>query len=585
MRDIQPQLPSLNCLTGILLSGAFILYLCFAVRSATTNAPVRPEPALLAAGVHHLTKNDFHLYAVNPPLVRMIAAIPVILAKPNFDWSGFNNRIKRRSEFSVGQSFARVNRGNFRQFLISARLVGTAFGLLGLIYCFLWSIRIWSNPLAGCCSAWLWSMSPTLVGHGSLITNDVPTATMLLIATYHWSLWRDKATWTSAGTAGLAIGLAFSTKFLCLVLAVFLIVDLYDIFKSDEWYRKAFRTILIWLLAIYTVHFTYLFKSPQTPEIETEFASTLFQRAFTGDFNSCPVMLAGAIPVPLPTYYLRGLDAQISDVENNTRSPYLLGAYRESGWYSFYFIWITCKCSILMIVAFVFALHAAFRCPSLLHWRNTLTLVAPFTLLLMVLSINTRMNEHGRYCIPVIAVMVVISGGIYVVICSDTRGRQFQLARYLLLSLMVIFCVNPLKACLSGRTISFFNLPTQLVFTEYPPFLDSSYDWGQDLYRLEEWLREMYPSQTVCVQYDALILPSAIGSSLKTCSGILSSNQLQVKYHEDILAISHREFIDLSTNTPSSLVGIDLSDRTLITHSETVFVIFVRDEVDLISGE
>src|SRR5262245_19895473 len=72
---------------------------------ACCDAPVIDEVGHLTAGVSHWTFGRFDLYRVNPPLVRMVATLPVYLMGPEFDWSRYDPTPGRRSEFSICDQF------------------------------------------------------------------------------------------------------------------------------------------------------------------------------------------------------------------------------------------------------------------------------------------------------------------------------------------------------------------------------------------------------------------------------------------------------------------------------------------------
>ena len=55
--------------------------------SATRHSPTHLEPAFLAAGISHWQFGRFELYRVNPPLVRMGAALSVLAMGCETDWS------------------------------------------------------------------------------------------------------------------------------------------------------------------------------------------------------------------------------------------------------------------------------------------------------------------------------------------------------------------------------------------------------------------------------------------------------------------------------------------------------------------
>src|SRR4051812_37405836 len=67
------------------------------------------EPAHLAAGLSHWTFSRFDLYRVNPPLVRLLAALPVLLHEPKTDWRDYYLGPYLRPEFPTGRAFVNAN--------------------------------------------------------------------------------------------------------------------------------------------------------------------------------------------------------------------------------------------------------------------------------------------------------------------------------------------------------------------------------------------------------------------------------------------------------------------------------------------
>lgn len=60
------------------------------VWSATRHSPTYDEVAWLPAGLSHWELGRFELARVNPPLARMIAALPVILVPHEVDWTRYS---------------------------------------------------------------------------------------------------------------------------------------------------------------------------------------------------------------------------------------------------------------------------------------------------------------------------------------------------------------------------------------------------------------------------------------------------------------------------------------------------------------
>ena len=76
---------------------------------AWRHSPTWDEVAFLPAGISHWQFGRFDLYNVNPPLVRMVAALPVVLATPETDWSRYKPCVGHPPNAQVGRDFIQAN--------------------------------------------------------------------------------------------------------------------------------------------------------------------------------------------------------------------------------------------------------------------------------------------------------------------------------------------------------------------------------------------------------------------------------------------------------------------------------------------
>ena len=60
------------------------------------HTPVASEMAHLVAGISHLKLNRYDLLNVNPPLIRSIAALPVVALEPQCDWVQYDSNRDQR---------------------------------------------------------------------------------------------------------------------------------------------------------------------------------------------------------------------------------------------------------------------------------------------------------------------------------------------------------------------------------------------------------------------------------------------------------------------------------------------------------
>ncbi len=179
--------------------------------SARSHTPVASEMAHLAAGVSHLQLNRFDLMPVNPPLVRMVAALPVVLATPSTDWGRYDPDPLSRSEHAVGRDFVNANGERAFWLLTLARWACIPFSLTGAVVCYCWAHALYGDR-SGLLAATVWCFSPYILGHASLMIPDAHAAALGIAACYVFWRWLQRPTWLTAFATGIALGMAALAK-------------------------------------------------------------------------------------------------------------------------------------------------------------------------------------------------------------------------------------------------------------------------------------------------------------------------------------------------------------------------------------
>jgi Dolichyl-phosphate-mannose-protein mannosyltransferase len=141
------------------------------------------EAAHIPAGISHWETGDFTLYRANPPLYRMLAALPIMLSRPYTTYTHVDHKPGARSEFLVGEDFAEANASNYFDLVCLARLPGAAWSVLGAIVIYLCCRDLYGG-WAGCLGVALWAFDPTVLAFAGVVTSDVPAAVAGLAATY-----------------------------------------------------------------------------------------------------------------------------------------------------------------------------------------------------------------------------------------------------------------------------------------------------------------------------------------------------------------------------------------------------------------
>jgi len=488
--------------------------------SAAIHSPVIDEPAHLAAGISHWRFGDFSLYRVNPPLVRLVATAPLLATEVRTDWDQYSRDPTRRDEFLVGDDLIVANGARIFRLVTMARWACIPFSLVGAVVCYRWAKLLFGTE-GGLVSAVLWCLSPTILGHGSLITPDVAGAALGLAACYAFFVWLHFPRWRSALVAGLALGAAEASKSTWIILFAALPV--------------------VWLL--YRLVFPQLSRSPTIKQLlcivalgwgllvslygwqgmgvrlgSIPFHSNLFRQALcepAGVEKWRVHATLAALPLPLPRDYVIGLDQQYKDLEGPNRS-FLRGEWRIRGWHYYYAYGLAVKEPLAVL-----ALAAA----SLLWWialfgrarmrrpmsKRRVSLAASSglmalcpTAVLIIASANTGMNHHVRYVMPVVPFLYILAGGL---MTRSSPGHGWRRT----LSSGLVACALISSLATFPHSLSYFSELVGGSRNGFQHLNNSNIDWGQDLLLLREWQRNRLPHESIYLAYFGRVNPAHAG--------------------------------------------------------------------------
>src|SRR5689334_9996845 len=101
------------------------------------------EVGHLASGISHWRSGQFDLYRVNPPLVRLVATVPIVLAGADINCDLYDASPEVRWHLEVGSEFVAANGAESLRYLALARLACLPFSVLGALVCFIWARRLY----------------------------------------------------------------------------------------------------------------------------------------------------------------------------------------------------------------------------------------------------------------------------------------------------------------------------------------------------------------------------------------------------------------------------------------------------------
>ena len=121
------------------------LHTALAVRSLVRENPTVDEVIHLPAGVTYWQTGSFRLYHHNPPLVKLVAALPVLASRPVVDYRARSWTQEPPNKAAFAHEFMRDNAGRYFELFTRARLLMPVFSVIGGLVVFAWSRRLYGR--------------------------------------------------------------------------------------------------------------------------------------------------------------------------------------------------------------------------------------------------------------------------------------------------------------------------------------------------------------------------------------------------------------------------------------------------------
>jgi len=462
------------------------------------------ELAHIPAGYSYLIKQDYRVNPEHPPLIKDISAIPLLFLGLNFP-DGSPNWLQPEApawwvQFDLGREFLYGSGNNPRQIILWSR--SAMIGLLILLgwFLFYWARQIGGNTVALGVLA-LFAFSPTFLAHGRLVNTDIGAVLGALIAIFFWLKFLKLPHWQNIWLAGIGFGLAMVLKFSLVLLIPFLVIitPLYAILFSEK--NKALKLIISYagkaLLAalvgvIFVIWPIYQFHVLNYPP-EQQLRDTL------ADISGYPLPIMKDINLWLTQQqpfrglgqYLRGLlMASQRTVWGNT--AVFMGEISAGSWLHYFPLLYLFKVPLAFHILTLIALMGAIwgiKIWGIKRLKNNFIVLAFLVWILVywLAALLGNLNIGVRHLLPVfpfIYLLVVL--GINRLISLIKLPKLKQSLLVLVFILFGWYIASSLSAF--PHYIPYYNELAGGTKQGYKIAVDSNYDWGQDFYRLLDFV-------------------------------------------------------------------------------------------------
>jgi 4-amino-4-deoxy-L-arabinose transferase-like glycosyltransferase len=436
------------------------------------------------AGYMSLKHHDFGLNPEHPPLVKMVAAIP--LQTMNLREPKLQNRYFKTEAYLSGGDL--IFQNDFESVIFRARTAASIFALMTALLAFLMAGEMFGTG-AGFLTLLLVVFDPNFLAHGALVTTDTGAACCLLASIYAFYRYLKSPSWGRVVVLGLAAGAFFITKHSAVLLPPTLVVlAITELLRSrqiagESRLRQAGRLAsvlgLAAVIAVAIIWMGYGFRYSARPagmQINPPLQSTL---ANLSPVESKAVTLMAHWKL-LPESWLYGL-ADVRSVANVWPSYVFGNVYAHGVWFYFpvAFVIKATLSTLIFLPLIVYAIATG----KLRGWREILFLTIPPALYFGV-SMASKLNIGVRHILLVFLFLLIVAGGAAWSLIRTDRRWAWPIG-----ALIVFHIVSSVRAFPTSY-MSYANELWGGPANTHKYLTDSTTDWGQQLKAVKRYVDE-----------------------------------------------------------------------------------------------
>jgi hypothetical protein len=499
---------SVAVILGLIMAASLALM----VNSSLRESATMDELAHIPAGYSYVKFGDFRLNPEHPPLLKALAAFPLLFTSLNFPSEAKAWTEDVNGQWETGTLFIYQSGNNADLIIQLSRIAPMLLTLLLIFFTWLLGKKIMGEKWALIPAAFT-ALSPTFLAHGHYVTTDVAAAFGILAATYFFVKAVEKDSWKNLALAGVFFGIAQLLKF-----SMFLLVPYFMLLAAIWGTAKALRgekgeRLKAWLLQIplqlknlavifaigyaliYPVYAVFTANYPAEKQVsDTEFLiGTLAKEpGISGTLAKATISMAGnKFTKPYAEYMLGFL--MVSQRASGGNTGYFLGEVSGSGWPAYFPIVYALKEPLPLIILALAALGAGMLSflkkprkaimglPEATATRFTEMALGIFILVYAVVSIRSPLNIGIRHLMPILPFIYLLS-------VEAVKLKAGKAAKPIIAVALAWLGIG--TALATPYYISYFNEIGGGVRNGYKYVTDSNYDWGQDLKRLAKFTED-----------------------------------------------------------------------------------------------
>ena len=502
---------------------SLIIMLVLGATSMFGDSLTVDEDPHIGSGISYLTQKDMRLNPEHPPLMKDLAALPLLFVKDlkvPTEHRSWTEDINGQWDFGREFIFWAGNNANLVVFL--SRIMPLVMTVILGWFVFKASLEL-AGAAGGLVAIILYTFSPVILAHGRLVTTDVPAALGAFVATYFLLKYLFKPSQKGLLIAGFAFGIAQLFKFSNFLLIPYfgvlcfawlaIVIYKYRTPAIKGFFKLVGGTIAIGIIGYILVYIVYIWHIWNYPP-ERQLSDATHILATFGSRQMVDAVLAMtqiSVLRPVAEYLLGLMMVLQRSVGGNT--AFFMGEVARIAWKSYfplvYFFKIPVPFHILTLLTVAMGFKAIFnRIKSNPFSISTQSFTVFAALLYIAIystsSILSNLNIGVRHLMPILPfAILLVSYGISLWLKSGnipplaSLDRKLDLFKYYPKLGLKLLLILPLFIWYIGSTI--IAWPHYIAwYNELAGFkgggqaiaVDSNLDWGQDLRRLAEYVEK-----------------------------------------------------------------------------------------------
>ncbi|MEO5356117.1 MAG: glycosyltransferase family 39 protein [Nitrospirae bacterium YQR-1] len=450
-----------------------VTFVCIGVFSVKDDNLVNDETAHIPSGYAALKEQNFILNLEHPPMLKMIAAVPMLFQKVNYKSDLVSNT--PADEWKEGYRFFDLNKSNFDTVLLSGRVALILFHAFFLFVLGLLLKQIIS-PVFACLGVFFIAFEPNFLAHARYITTDAGITVFTVLSLVSFGVFLERQQRIYIWLTAVFLGGALLSKFSGL--AVYFLILAFLMFNRFKQMFNAKRTFaLIFIVPVLMLYLVYFGVGWAINPMQLNFVITNDKQATEPSWQTNVFFR----PVVLYKTGLKHITERTQLGAGGGHPPqYLNGEIRyDKGWWYYFLIALLYKETPILLILFASGL-------LFFRWRNHKT--QPLEIMLLLYSVlylsttfTSSLNIGIRHIQPMIATLTLFSVLVLSYQHFWLKFRLWHLA--VVLQLLSIISVYPYY-------LAYFNVIAGGPANGYKHLLDSNLDWGQNLKRLYIWAQK-----------------------------------------------------------------------------------------------